>query len=101
MLTTPRIIVGGHVYSLIKPNVDPSRKDLTYPEKERLPQRLRIKKIDRTWVISIWSGIKRLHSYLNLILDDQVTEDDLIREVEKTRNFLESKLEELPVKDPG
>jgi hypothetical protein len=100
-VSNPRVVIGGNVYALIKPNVDPSRKDLTYPEKTRMPQRMRIKQIDRPWVIGVWSSIKRLHSYLNLILNDEVTEDDLIREVEKSRDLLTAKLEELPVKDPG
>ena len=100
-MTTPRIVIGGNVYALIKPNVDPSRKDLKYPEKARMPQQMRIKQIDRPWVISIWSGVKRLHSYLNLILNDEVTEDELIREVEKVRNYLTTRLDDLPVKDPG
>lgn len=100
-MSTPRIVIGGNVYALIKPNVDPARKDLTYPAKERLPRPFSIKQIDRPWVISIWSGVKRLHSYLNLILDDEVSEDDLIREVKKVRDYLTTRLDDLPVKDPG
>lgn len=101
-MSVPRVVVGGRVYALRKLHLDPSRPDATLPKKERLPSsKYGYKKVDRPWVIGIHGQFKRLNKILNAVFGGEMSEDVLIREVEHARNYLDERLRDLPVKDPG